>query len=385
MIIYILQKSNQSLQVSLDTFFEGLNRYSPTKSAFTQARSKLSFEAFKKLNSLVCDLFYQFGSYKKWKGFRVLAVDGSTLQLPNHKSMAEKFSYHFCGPNKSAGHWMSRISYLYDVFNGLVLDAQMESFRSSDLTMCRQHLSAVKSGDLLLLDRFYASSPLMFQLIGKNIHFVVRLHEKKWKIAKEFIESKAQEQIVKIEIPAKYPDLRKDPALPRYIELRLIKKLNREGKAQVFATSLLCNKSFSAKSIKSLYKQRWTIEEAYKLIKSRLEVADFSGKTALAVQQEFYAKTLLISLCNVLSAGIKPYESKKSGTTKSKRKVIINRSYALSRVKKLLSDVLKMQIPDLISLFIKKVSTKKEYSKKGQSVPRNPKPILKYSMNYKSI
>ena len=38
-------------------------------------------------------------------------------------------------------------------------------------------------------------------------------------------------------------------------------------------------------------------EEAYKLFKCRAEIENFSGKTALAVQQAFFAKLFLMTLC----------------------------------------------------------------------------------------
>ena len=42
---------------------------------------------------------------------------------------------------------------------------------------------------------------------------------------------------------------------------------------------------------------RWNQEEAYKLFKSRIELENFSGKTALAIKQDFHAKVFLMTLC----------------------------------------------------------------------------------------
>ena len=111
-----------------------------------------------------------------------------------------------------------------------------------------------------------------------------------------FIKSGLDEQIVYFQLPAKLKYLlAKYPHLSSTIQVRLIKKTNRKGKAQVFCTSLIDKKTYSRKSIINLYKQRWGIEEAYKLIKSHLEVAEISGLTAWAVLQDFYAKTMLLS------------------------------------------------------------------------------------------
>ena len=56
-----------------------------------------------------------------------------------------------------------------------------------------------------------------------------------------------------------------------------------------------------------MYHYRWNEEEAFKLLKSRIELEDFSGKTARAIQQDFYAKIFLMTLC---SAYAHPIEEK---------------------------------------------------------------------------
>ncbi|MDR0575042.1 MAG: hypothetical protein LBG96_13655, partial [Tannerella sp.] len=48
-----------------------------------------------------------------------------------------------------------------------------------------------------------------------------------------------------------------------------------------------------------LYHYRRNEEEAYKLLKSRMDMEDFSGKTAISVKQDFHAKVLLMSLCAI--------------------------------------------------------------------------------------
>ncbi len=47
-----------------------------TKGAFSLAREKLRYEAFIELNKEQLTYFYKNSLYKKWKGFRLLAVDG---------------------------------------------------------------------------------------------------------------------------------------------------------------------------------------------------------------------------------------------------------------------------------------------------------------------
>lgn len=146
LLLFIIQKSTASLSVGLAEFFQDSGHLIPSKSSFSQARSSLCFKAFKRLNLMICRLFYENSSVKRWKGFRILAIDGSTLKLPDHDSLAEKFSKHSFGANRTVERWMSRVSFLYDVLNNVIIDAQMESFNTSEATLCQAHLGYIREG-----------------------------------------------------------------------------------------------------------------------------------------------------------------------------------------------------------------------------------------------
>ncbi len=77
----------------LPEFFKKLdNGILVTKSAFTQARRHLKPEAFVTLNQkAVVDAFYADGNHEKAWGFRLLAIDGSKIHLPNAPEINEEF------------------------------------------------------------------------------------------------------------------------------------------------------------------------------------------------------------------------------------------------------------------------------------------------------
>jgi len=84
-ILLILQKSIKPLQLVLNEFFKKLdNGTMVTKSAFSQARRHLKATAFVMLNQkAVIDVLYGDDNYEKAWGFRLLAIDGSKIHLPN--------------------------------------------------------------------------------------------------------------------------------------------------------------------------------------------------------------------------------------------------------------------------------------------------------------
>ena len=103
-----------SLQRELDSFYKEItggdfNIRQVTKGAFTQARAKLNPEAFVELNENVNQTFYEEAPYLTWHQMRLLAVDGTRLVLPNHKSVTEEFGEHGFGPNADVNvpwHWV---------------------------------------------------------------------------------------------------------------------------------------------------------------------------------------------------------------------------------------------------------------------------------------
>src|SRR6202044_528890 len=89
---------------------------------------------------------------------------------------------------------------------------------------------------------------------------------------------------------------------------------------------------YKLEELGELYQMRWGIEEGYKMYKARVQIEAFSGRTAIAVKQDIYAKAMMMTLCAALAFPIeervvKEYnEDKKKGLIRHPRK--INRTYA---------------------------------------------------------
>lgn len=185
----------RSLQRELDSFFKSISGSDfsireVTKSALSQARAKLKPYAFIRLNEVVVDTFYAEAEFNVWKGHRVLAVDGSGLQLPHHRTVKEAFGEYVLNRYSESPRSMALVSMLYDTLNQLTLDAQIESYSCSESTLLRKHFSKLMEGDLLLLDRGYPSVRLLYELQQKRVHFCMRMKESWWKEVGAFCESK---------------------------------------------------------------------------------------------------------------------------------------------------------------------------------------------------
>jgi hypothetical protein len=80
------------------------------------------------------------------------------------------------------------------------------------------------------------------------------------------------------------------------IRVRLIRVPLPTGEVEVLMTSLLDAVDFPTDAFAELYHLRWAQEESYKRFKCRVEVENWSGKSALSIFQDFHAKVLALNL-----------------------------------------------------------------------------------------
>lgn len=391
-VLIIIFKS--SIQRELDRFFKSVsnsdfNIREVTKGAFTQARAKLNPWAFERLNQVAVKTFYDQAGYYEWYGMRTLAVDGTRLLLPNHPSVIEEFGQHQFGPNADSPRSLAMGSMLYDVLNQITLDSKLAPYASSERDLLMEHLDKVEAGDLLLLDRGYPCFWLLFLLKARNIEFCVLLKDDWWLAVKDFAESQEKERIVTFTLPKK--DRKKLADFPHMqdiaITCRLIKVELANGEKEILCTSLIDKEKYRYKDFEQLYHYRWNEEEAYKLLKSRVEIENFSGKTARAVRQDFHAKVFLMTLC---AAYAHPIEEKVTEEYKAdeqrKHGQKINRTNAMSMTQDIMIGVLiKKQYDKALEAFDKIVEKTREVIRPGRSFPRKKIPKRPYFMNYKRL
>jgi hypothetical protein len=122
LLTYFLNLTKGSYQQELDNFFavshsSTIPTQVVTKSALTQARKHLSHTAFIDLNhQVVNDYYADHPDLKTWKGFRLCAIDGSKLRLPNEPDIIETFGVH-TGRESQKDCSLALASVYYDVLN----------------------------------------------------------------------------------------------------------------------------------------------------------------------------------------------------------------------------------------------------------------------------
>jgi len=307
-LVMVLRKSVKSLQNVVNEAMSWLGVGTVTASAYSQARYKLKHTAFIELNQkAVVATMYGDGDYKRFWGFRIVAVDGSKIVLPDSEEVCEEFGTIAYSGGKSSEIEGERpyalASVLYDVLNRVALDAVLGKARAYEVDLAVAQLVHTRPGDLLLLDRNYPSYRMLAELVRRRREFAVRCSAASFAEARRMLKGEGPDsQIVTLTPCAEQAPTIKALDLPASIRVRFVRVLLDTGEFEVLVTSLLDEAKYPVEGFLELYGLRWGIESFYGLIKTRLELENFTGNGAEAVRQDFHATVYLSGLESILTA-----------------------------------------------------------------------------------
>ena len=359
-----------------------------TKSAFSRCRSKLKPEAFVELNQVGLKSFYNNAPWHSWQGLRLLAIDGSTAVLPKHESIIKEFGSTNFGPYADSPRSVARTSVLYDVLNLTVLDAQIDKYDQCERELARKHFGLVEPGkDLLLFDRGYPSLALMFEMQAKGIDYLIRMREDWWLEVRKMVADGVKDKEVTFTLPANEKDLlKKLNTTDNKIKCRLVCVQLPEGSTEVLCTSITNKEILPYECFAQLYHYRWNIEEGYKLFKCRLQLEAFSGKTAIAVKQDFFAKIFTMTTTAVLAFPVDEKIKKEFETNTRKHPNKVNRTNALSMVREIAAKVfIDKMISPAIKAFDNILKATTEIIRPNRKFERKKLKKKPPSMNYKQL
>lgn len=328
LVLFLMNLLKSAIQFELDSFYAQLAdsripRREITQSAFTQARSKLKYEAFVELNEVAVAAFYQDHAIQRWQGFRLLAVDGTTLTLPNAQEVRDNFSHE---PGQVV---QGRLVELYDVLNHIVIGAEFSDLEIGEGFHAECLLERATAGDLILYDRGFPSFYLMALHRQRGIGFCMRTPLERFSAVAAFARSGTVEDWVSIAPSAKAKqDCLHNGLSIEPLRVRLVRVELADGQFEVLITDL---DGIDTAEFAGLYHQRWGIEEAYKLQKCRGELENFSGRTVHSVYQDIFAK--LFSLNLMAMCAFAADQQVKEATAHRQRPYRVNRARALSKAK----------------------------------------------------
>lgn len=167
----ITKLCKKSLSIELEKFFEEINEASHCSvSAFTHQRLKLKPEFFKCWNILLQKSFYfHYGdAVKRWKNYRIIAADGSSISLVNMPALSNYFGGQ---SNQQTNFVLARTFYHYDVLNELILLSEIKPYRCGELNMAYKAIANTQEDMLMIYDRNFSNYKMVALHLPKRICF----------------------------------------------------------------------------------------------------------------------------------------------------------------------------------------------------------------------
>jgi hypothetical protein len=309
----ILLKMYKSLQLCLDDMYDNFDDVSVSKQAFSKARQQLNPEFVRTFADITGEIAATDRG-ETYRGMEVIGIDGSDVALENTPALKEAFGC--SGSKKNAA--TALISIAFTPSTHAIYDCQIAPYKSDERDLAKLHIERLselgKRGSLLLFDRWYPSAEFIKYCKDSGFHFVMRAR-RKWNVEADAIEKRGY------------------IFLSNGVRVRVLKVVLPTGEIETLVTDLN-QKQLPLGDAGALYFQRWQVETAYDLIKTKLQLENFSGKTEVAVKQDFYATIYLANL--VAFAAEEADEVIKRGdegkALKHKRKA--NRGRAINKLRK---------------------------------------------------
>lgn len=302
----------------------GCSMETPTSSALIQQRNKISYKAFE-------FLFHDFTAMamkeniQLFKGCRLLAVDGTDLQIAANPADPESYVQ---GKDGSKPYNLLHLDAMYDLLSNTYVDALVCKYRNKNERAAL--VDMVDRADdtypaIVTADRGFESYNVLAHIQEKNWYFLIRVRDsgnypsgiiygldlpdedefdvdvdlnltyKGTKEAQELLKDRNHYRRLKSHrrfdyLPSKN---RKHESLKMYnLKFRVVRFKISEDAYEVILTNL-DKENFPPVIIKELYGKRWGIETSFRKLKYTVGLLHFHSKKVEFIFQEIYARLIM--------------------------------------------------------------------------------------------
>jgi len=260
------------------------------RSGISQARTRLGVEPLKRLYEEtvqpVATARTQGAFYRKWL---MVAVDGTTLEVPDSEANREAFGMPHAGKGQSA-YPRVRITGLVETGTHVFFGAEIAPYGTGEVTMAREVLKHLKPGMLCLADRYFYGFELWQQARSTGAELVWRVRAKIRLPCEKVLKDGSYLSRI-------YPPRRKGAARGEGMVVRVIEYcVTHDGKQEAYRliTTILDPDAAPALELAQLYLERWEFETALDEWKTHLRGARtvLRSQTPELIRQECYGLLL---------------------------------------------------------------------------------------------
>ncbi len=313
LMLFILQQTIKSVQRHLHEFLNELAHgelFDPvTPGAVTHARAKLKDSAFIELNRdcVLPVVYHSEHPVRRWHGHRLLGIDSSLVRLPDSAELGQTFGWKEALNQQGATgtrYPEARLSVVYDLLNRVGVDTRLEPSTTGEVALAmEQVVEHLQPGDVEINDRGFTGFVYLALIVQREVDFISRCSTGSFLAAQELFRSNRANQSKRVWLHAP-PDQKRECqrlGLPLKLKVRFVSLRLPTGELEVLVTSLWDEPAYPTEEFLTVYHWRWGHETFHLMLKGRLELENFSGRTTEAVRQDVQAAVLLANLESLLT------------------------------------------------------------------------------------
>ncbi len=292
----------QVLWTSFSSRFNDSAGKSPSLGSVAKARYRLPMELWQNLFQRLSQQSQKLSiAFDKWKGHRVVLLDGTCVSMAGKPRLFEEFG-RATGYHGKCKYPLARLVTLCLANTMTVIDYALGRYDQDEVALACPLLKKLQKGDLLLADRHFAAAHFYWYYKSIGLEFLTKAHQR-LKISRiKRISSYGQNDFLGwLKINENYR--RADTRLPAKIMVRFIRIVVCERgrrKTAWFVTSLLDGGVYSAKEIAGLYGKRWRIETLFKELKINLSADVLRSLSPEEIHKEAAARLIAVNIVRMI-------------------------------------------------------------------------------------
>ena len=324
MMKIVLSMTGKSICGELMDSFE-LNLNAPTVSAFVQQRNKIKSDAFE---ALFRNFTNAVDELKLFKGYRLLAVDGSDLHVPINPNEPDSFHQR---KNGDKPYNLLHINALYDLERKIYTDVTVEGKKRENeskafVKMVDRDTSTVPT--IYIADRGYEAYNNMAHIQEKGQKFVIRVKDFTYGgivYSLNLPQKDELDEYVTLYLTRKQnttdnkklkflphkcvfdylPSSCKKhiPVTPYELKFRVVRFKLTESTYEVLITNL-DKEQFDINELKKLYAMRWGIENSFRDLKYTLALSYVHSKKTEYILQEIFARLTMYNFAELITSNV---------------------------------------------------------------------------------
>ena len=259
------------------------------RSGISQARPRLGWRPLQQLyDELVGPIAGPATQGAWYRGWRLMSLDGSTLDVPDTAANAQAFGRPGASRGKAA---YPQLRFVSLVENGthVLVGSRLGRYRDGETTLARQVVGTLAAEMLCLADRLFFAYPLWQQARATGADLL-------WRVKKHLRLPCRQRLADGSYLSVVYPSARDRRHDTAGVTVRVIEHTLPGDAEDLYrvVTSILDPAQAPAGELAALYHERWEIETALDELKTHLRGATIvlRSKTPDLVRQEFYGLLL---------------------------------------------------------------------------------------------